>query len=110
MPDVEFTDTTDVLWFDTSDVVWEKAVLAGEGLGLDSIKAFDNVLDITPDNSNNLTKSGLVYIGTGGDIKVDLIQFGTVTFLNVPSGTFIQSRVKKVYATGTTASDLIVIF
>lgn len=108
MADVEFKNTTGVVWFDT--IISWISVAIGVDLGLDDINAYDNVLDVTPDNSNDLSKSGLIYIGTGGNIKVDLIQFGTVTFLNVPNGRFIQSRVKKVYSTGTTASDLIVIF
>ena len=112
MPDGEFTDTVDVVWQDTSEVLWEKAEMSlGGGLGLeDSDRVYSNALSVTPDDSNDLTKSGLIYVGTGGNIKVDFINFGTVTILNVPSGRFIQSRVKKVYATGTTASDLVVIF
>ena len=110
MPDINFVNTEDTAWKFTSDVVWGEPALGDVDLGLDDISAFDNVLDVVPSDANDLTESGLIYVGTGGNVKVDSIQLGTVTFLNVPNGKFIKGRVKKVYSTGTTASDMIVIF
>lgn len=111
MADVEFKDTTGIIvWKDIPSVAWVSVALAGLGLGIEDINAFDNVADVSPHDTNNLTKGGIIFIGTGGNIKVDMIGVGTVTFLNVPNGRFISGRVKRVYSTGTTASDIIVIF
>ena len=48
-----------------------------------------------------------LFVGTGGDIKVDLVDGGTVTLKNIFDGTFLPIVVDKVYNTGTTASDII---
>ncbi len=52
----------------------------------------------------------LVYVGTGGDLKVDMVGLGTAIVLkNIPDGTILPFKVKKVYSTanGTTASNLV---
>lgn len=63
---------------------------------------------ITPNDSTDLTSfTRAVYIGGAGDLKVDTITNDTVTFSGVPAGTVFPIRVKKVYSTGTTATNLI---
>lgn len=51
-----------------------------------------------------------VFVGTGGDIKVEMIHSGIVTFKNIPDGTPMPRLFKKVFKTGTTATDLIAEF
>ena len=52
-----------------------------------------------------------LYIGTGGQIKVNLFGGSTVTLKNVPSGTYLQGIfVTRVYRTGTTARDIVAIY
>ena len=66
------------------------------------------VEDVVPSDTTNLTQGGILYIGTAGDVKVDAIKSGTVVLKNVPSGTWLNFlRVKRVYATGTTATDIV---
>lgn len=54
-----------------------------------------------------------IYVGgqTGssadGDVKVDMEGGGTVTFKSVPVGTTLPVRCTRVYATGTTATNLV---
>jgi hypothetical protein len=48
-----------------------------------------------------------LYVGGTGDVKVDLVGGGTVTFKAVPVGTILPVQVTKVYATGTTATFLV---
>jgi hypothetical protein len=72
--------------------------------GLDSpaSKAFA----ITPNDSTDLADvtRGL-YTGTGGTIVCILNgDSASVTFTNVPAGTVLPLRVKRVLATGTTSS------
>ena len=70
----------------------------------------DNGVDITPSDSTDLANYGTVFVGTGGNLKVDLVGSGTVTYVNLADGTHHPMRVKRVYATGTTATDLILEF
>jgi polygalacturonase len=76
-----------------------------------------NAESITPDDSTNITIGGstidgldngvCLYVGTGGDIKVTMVGNQVVTFSNVPNGSFLPIQVKRVWATDTTASDLL---
>lgn len=47
-----------------------------------------------------------IYVGGTGAIKVDLTDGGTVTFAAVPVG-FHNIQAKRIYSTGTTATNLI---
>lgn len=49
-----------------------------------------------------------IYVGTGGDVRITDLRGGTaVTFKNVPSGSVLPVRAVKVFATGTTATDML---
>lgn len=49
-----------------------------------------------------------IYVGTGGDVRLQGVgATAPVTYVNVPAGAFIAVEVSQVFATGTTASDLI---
>jgi len=63
---------------------------------------------VTPNDSTDLTTvaQGL-YIGGAGDLKVDMADSGTVTFSALPAGIFLPIIVKRVYSTGTTATNII---
>lgn len=62
---------------------------------------------VTPDDDNDLAEApSILYIGVSGNVKVDLAKEGTVTYLSVPVG-FLKVYVKRVYATGTTATNII---
>ena len=52
-----------------------------------------------------------VYVGTGGNLKVDMVGGQAITFTNVQDGFILPIRVTKVYSTanGTTASDIVVL-
>lgn len=63
---------------------------------------------IVPDDATDLdTIPRTVWVGVGGNIRCTLMGSDTPqTYLNVPAGTWPR-RVKRVYATDTTATDLI---
>lgn len=65
---------------------------------------------ITPSDSANLPTPSVVYVGTGGNVKVTTPQGDTATFANVPSGAVIPVQVLQVWSTGTTASNLVRIY
>ena len=51
-----------------------------------------------------------IYVGVSGNIKVDMLGNGTaVTFSNVPVGMW-SIRVSKLYATGTTATNIVAVY
>jgi hypothetical protein len=58
------------------------------------------------------TASRGIYVGTSGDLKVDMLQGGAITFTAVLSGTLLPIRCTKVYSTGngTTATNIVALF
>jgi hypothetical protein len=67
-----------------------------------------NAFAISPSNTADLaTATRFLYVGSAGDIAVDLVGGdANVIFKSVPVGIF-PLRVKRVRATGTTATNLI---
>lgn len=67
---------------------------------------------ITPSDSANLSlPSGInrtkgLYVGVTGDVKVDMADGSTFTFVSLSGGMIHPISAKKVYATGTTATSL----
>jgi hypothetical protein len=63
---------------------------------------------VTPDDSTDLTEVAKgVYVGGAGTLKVDMGDGGTVTFSGLSAGVFLPIIVKRIYATGTTATNII---
>lgn len=48
-----------------------------------------------------------LFVGNEGDLRVEMVGGGTVTFTGVPTGTILPLRVRRVYATGTTAGAIV---
>lgn len=48
-----------------------------------------------------------LHIGTGGDVRVTYMGGGVATLKNLPSGTQRAGRFTKIWATGTTADDIV---
>ena len=73
------------------------------------ITSLDSFFAITPSNSVDLAQNTIaIYVGTPGDLKIDSAVTGTeITFKNLANGVFHPIRAKRVYATGTSASDII---
>ena len=72
---------------------------------------YDTALAVTPSDGSDLTGEPFfaVYVGTGGDLKVDMADGGSpVTLANVASGQLLPIMVERIYATGTGASNIIV--
>jgi len=68
-------------------------------------------VNVVPATLETLVIPGAVlYIGTGGNIKVDTVSGDTVTFKNVADGSVLAVQVKKVYNTGTSANDIIALY
>lgn len=68
---------------------------------------------VTPSDTVELSKYGRgLYVGVGGNVSVTLVSdpepalAGTV-WKNVPAGTLLPIRCRQVWATNTTATDLV---
>ena len=74
--------------------------------------AHDAVL-VTPSDSDDLpgglAKAGL-YIGGAGNVRVTMASGADVTFSGVPAGTVLRVAVRRVWATGTTATDIVALY
>lgn len=69
--------------------------------------SYHGAVSITPSDSADLADPvSALYIGGTGAVKVDLASGETVTFAAVPVGIF-PIAVKKVYATGTAATNIV---
>lgn len=64
---------------------------------------------ITPNDGADIAVATRgIYVGGGGDLRVDMQGGGPpVTFFNVAPSTVQPIRVSRVYATGTTATNLV---
>ena len=63
---------------------------------------------VTPHDTNALSAvTRAIYVGTGGDVKVQTVGGNDLTFSNVADGSLIPIRIDMVYSTGTTASDIL---
>jgi len=58
----------------------------------------------------NVNEGAVLYVGTGGDLKLELFGGSVVTFANVNDGQFIPVQVVKVFSTGTTADDIVALW
>jgi len=68
-----------------------------------------NAEAVTPSDSADLDSWGFIFVGAAGDLKVDTVGGQTVT-LKAVAGLTVPVYVQRVYATGTTATDLVVLY
>jgi len=81
-------------------------------LGPDTSLQAGAAIAVSPSDSTDLTyTANALYIGTSGNVRVTLRDdTNPVTFTAVPAGTIIPIYVARVYATGTTASNILALF
>lgn len=66
------------------------------------------VLTITPSNTANLARSPrAIWVGGAGDVAVEMIDGTNGVLSGIPAGTLMPVRVRKVLATGTTATGIV---
>lgn len=63
-----------------------------------------------PSISGGENNGCVLYVGTGGNVRVTTVGYDDVVFSNVPSGSFIPVQVLKVWATNTTALNIIALW
>lgn len=70
-----------------------------------------NAAVVTPSDSTDLTyTTRAVFVGTGGDLNVDMASGQTVLFSGVPDGAFLPISVNRIRSTSTTASGIVAVW
>lgn len=72
-----------------------------------SVVVPSDTVNIPSINGNEGIEPCVLYVGTGGDLKILTGGNDTVTLVNVQGGTFLPISVLRVFATGTTALNII---
>lgn len=65
---------------------------------------------VTPDDNGFLSETFGIYIGGAGNLKVDMMRGGTITFVGLVAGSVLPIQVSRIYSTGTTATNLIALY
>jgi hypothetical protein len=63
-----------------------------------------------PDPSNGENNGCVLYVGTGGILRVLTAGGSDITLLNVQNGTFIPIQVVKVFSSTTTADNIVALW
>lgn len=74
-----------------------------------SVVTKSDTVDI-PNPGNGQVEGCVLYVGTGGVLRVLTAGGDDVTFRNVPNGTFLPVQVIRVFSTTTTATDILALW
>lgn len=86
-------------------------IITRKGLPSDTVLNNGETVDISSqDHTVTQGYTVMLYVGTGGTVKVKMIDATDLTFTNVISGTFLPLCVTKIYRTGTTASGMVALW
>lgn len=76
----------------------------------DATRPAAKAVPVSPSDSTEIPVTRGLYVGTLGDLVVDMAEQGTdIEFLNVASGTFLPIQVSKIKA-ATSASDILALY
>jgi hypothetical protein len=67
-------------------------------------------LAVTTSDTVPLTYPSIIYVGVGGNVRVLTAQGDDVTFTGVQAGGVVPVQVLKVFATSTTATNMVAIY
>ncbi|KEQ03751.1 MULTISPECIES: spike base protein, RCAP_Rcc01079 family [Pseudorhizobium] len=63
---------------------------------------------VTPNDTTDLPEpTRALYVGSGGDLTVRMLTGETLTFAAVSPGSLLPLRASRVFATGTSAANLV---
>lgn len=77
---------------------------------LESPVAGGVAINVSAADQTLTTFSRALWVGTAGNVKVDMLDGTALTINNVQDGTLLPIRVSKVYMTGTTASNMVALW
>ena len=77
----------------------------------DRLASGGNAFAVTPHDTNDLTQiCRAIYVGVAGDLKVITARGDTVTFKTIVAGCIHPIAVKRVFSTGTTATNIVALY
>ena len=74
---------------------------------LDAITPAGAAAAITPHDTTHFAPTRGLYVGTGGDVKVTMLDGTAITFTAMTAGIVHPLQVVMVFSTGTTASNIV---
>lgn len=66
-----------------------------------------NCIAITPADADLVAPVRALYIGGGGNVRINDSGGGSVVFANVPAGVILPVMARRVWATNTTATNIV---
>jgi len=70
----------------------------------------NNAVAVSPSDTLDLVRPGVLFVGTGGAVKVTTLAGDDVVFASVPDGYELKCVITKVFLTGTDADNLVLYF
>jgi hypothetical protein len=81
------------------------------GMGGDLLSPAGDGAPVTPSDTVDLpSPSRRLWIGGAGNVKINTLAGNPLTYTGVAAGTYLQMRASRVFATGTTATNIVVEF
>jgi hypothetical protein len=78
------------------------------GSGDDLLSPASDGAAVTPNDTTDLpTASKRLWVGGAGNVKINTIRGTALTYTAVPAGTYLNVRASRVFATGTTATNIV---
>ena len=73
----------------------------------DATVAATGATAVTPNDTTDVLTTRSLYIGGAGDLKAIMEDGGTITFVGLAAGTILPVQVTRVFATDTTATNIV---
>lgn len=84
--------------------------MAGNAMPFEDLSPFSDAAPITTSDAGTINTTRGVYVGVAGDVTVLMANgSGPITFKAAPVGV-LNINVRRVYATGTTATNLVALY
>lgn len=80
------------------------------GMSPDLRSPYVGAADVTPSDSTPIETTRAVYVGGAGNIKATMQDGSIATFTAVPVGSVLKIRATLIWATGTTATNLVALY
>jgi hypothetical protein len=80
------------------------------GMSPDLNSPYVGAADVTPNDSESIETTRAIYVGGAGAIKATMQDGSVATFTAVPVGTVLKIRATLIWATDTTATNIIALY
>lgn len=85
--------------------------MAGNSLPFEPLAPSADAALVTPSDAGTITPTRGLYVGVTGDVAVRMTNgAASILFKAVPAGTTLNVSVNRVYATNTTATNLVALY